>query len=94
MNLTPWILFTIFIFGPCEALIPILMYPAANISVSGLILVTLIFAVTTILTMLSIVLISIYGINILPVKKFEKYSHALAGAIILMSGLSVQFLGL
>lgn len=93
-NLTPWILFTIFIFGPCEALIPILMYPAANIGISGIILVTIIFAATTIITMVTIVYVSIYGINFLPVNKFEKYSHALAGAIILISGLSVQFLGL
>ena len=93
-NLTPWILFTIFVFGPCEALIPILMYPAANIGLSGLVLVTVIFAVTTISTMLAIVVVSIKGINLLPVNKFEKYSHALAGAIILVSGLSVQFMGL
>jgi ABC-type nickel/cobalt efflux system permease component RcnA len=93
-NLTPWILFAIFVFGPCEALIPILMYPAANIGVSGLVVVTAIFSVTTILTMLSIVVISIYGINVLPLNKFEKYSHAMAGAIILISGISVQFLGM
>ena len=29
-NLTPWILFTIFVFGPCEPLIPLLIYPAAK----------------------------------------------------------------
>ncbi|MEN8127405.1 MAG: hypothetical protein ABFR90_06325, partial [Planctomycetota bacterium] len=34
-NLTPWILFTIFVFGPCEPLIPLLMYPAAESSVWG-----------------------------------------------------------
>ncbi|MHC4835539.1 MAG: sulfite exporter TauE/SafE family protein, partial [Planctomycetota bacterium] len=31
-NLTPWILFTIFVFGPCEPLIPLLIYPAAQSS--------------------------------------------------------------
>jgi len=91
---TPWVLFIIFVFGPCEALIPILMYPAANIGMSGLILVTMIFAATTIATMLLIVFVSIYGVSLIPLNKFEKYSHALAGAIILISGLSVQFLGL
>ncbi len=93
-NLTPWILFTIFVFGPCEALIPILMYPAANIGIGGLVFITVIFAVTTISTMLAIVVVSIKGISLLPVNKFEKYSHVLAGAIILISGLSVQFMGL
>ena len=29
-SMTPWVLFTIFLFGPCEPLIPLLMYPAAK----------------------------------------------------------------
>jgi sulfite exporter TauE/SafE len=94
VNLTPWILFTIFIFGPCEALIPFLMYPAAEISITGMVFITAIFGITTIVTMLSVVLISIYGIKMVPFGKFEKYSHALAGGIILFSGMAVQFLGL
>ncbi len=94
VNLTPWILFTIFVFGPCEALIPILMYPAANIGLPGVIVVTSLFAIATILTMLVIVVISVYGINLLPMNKYEKYSHVLAGAIVLFSGVAVQILGL
>ena len=30
-SMTPWILFTIFVFGPCEPLIPLLMFPAAKL---------------------------------------------------------------
>ncbi len=93
-NLTPWILFTIFIFGPCEALIPFLMYPAAEVSLSGMIFITAIFGITTIATMLTVVVVSIYGIKMVPLGKFEKYSHALAGGIILFSGVAVQFMGL
>lgn len=93
-NLTPWVIFTIFVFGPCEALIPILIYPASSISFAGMALVTVIFALATIGTMLAIVVLSVYGINFLPINKFEKYSHATAGLIILLSGLSVQLLGL
>jgi len=29
-NITPWILFTIFVFGPCEPMIPLVMYPATE----------------------------------------------------------------
>jgi len=93
-NLTPWILFTIFVFGPCEPLIPILMYPAAQGSLWNLILVTTTFAVVTISTMMSVVLISSFGISFVPVSKLERYTHALAGATILMCGVSIQFLGL
>ena len=93
-TITPWILFTIFVLGPCEPLIPILMYPAAKNNIGGLILVTLIFAVVTISTMMVVVYITSTGIKLIPMKKMEKYSHALAGAIILFSGLGIQFLGL
>ncbi|MCJ7553514.1 MAG: sulfite exporter TauE/SafE family protein [Ignavibacteriaceae bacterium] len=93
-SITPWVLFTIFIFGPCEALIPILMYPAATKSVSGLILVTSVFGVTTILTMLSIVIISLQGMNLFNFGKLERYTHALAGGVILLCGVAINFLGL
>ena len=93
-SITPWVLFTIFVFGPCEALIPILMYPAATQSVSGLILVTTIFGITTIVTMLSIVVIILYGVNFFNFGKIGKFTHALAGSVILLCGLAINFLGL
>ena len=92
--MTPWILFIIFVLGPCEPLIPILMYPASEINISGLILVTSVFAVTTILTMLTVVFISLRGINLIPLGKAERYTHLVAGAMILFSGIGIQFLGL
>lgn len=93
-NVTAWVLFTIFVFGPCEALIPILMYPAAKENLLGLILVTSVFALTTIGTMLAIVFASLKGFQFIPAEKFEKYMHASAGFIILLCGISIQFLGL
>jgi sulfite exporter TauE/SafE len=93
-NITPWILFTIFVLGPCEPLIPLLMYPAAKQSLLGLVLVVLVFGAITVATMLAVVLLSSAGVNMLPLEKLERYSHALAGAAILASGLAIQFLGL
>lgn len=93
-NITPWVLFIIFVFGPCEPLIPILMYPAAKGSIFGLILVTSVFGLTTLATMMSIVLISSFGISFLPMKALERYTHALAGATICFCGVAIQFLGL
>jgi len=93
-NTTPWVLFVIFVLGPCEPLIPLLIYPAAQNSLAGLLLVTGVFGVVTVLTMLSIVLISTLGLNRLPLGKMERYAHAQAGAAILLSGLAIQFLGL
>ncbi|MDD5454156.1 MAG: sulfite exporter TauE/SafE family protein [Candidatus Ratteibacteria bacterium] len=94
VNLTPWILFTIFVFGPCEPLIPLIMYPAAKHSISGTVLVAAVFSAVTISTMLGIVLVSTFGINFLPMQKLQRYNHALAGGVILMCGLAIQFLGL
>lgn len=94
VNLTPWILFTVFVFGPCEPLIPLLMYPAAKNSWVGLILITTIFGTVTIATMLVLVLIGYYGVSFIPLKKVERYTHALTGATILLCGLAIQFLGL
>jgi sulfite exporter TauE/SafE len=93
-SLTPWVLFTIFVFGPCEPLIPLLMYPAAQRSSYGIAAVALTFGIVTISTMLSVVFISIRGIDLLPMKKLERYTHALAGAAICVSGLLIIVLGL
>lgn len=93
-NMTPWVLFIIFILGPCEPLIPMLMYPAAKNSRFALSLVTVIFGGITILTMLGIVLISYFGFNIIPSEKMERYTHAIAGAIISICGLSILLFGL
>jgi nickel/cobalt transporter (NicO) family protein len=94
VNLTPWILFTVFVLGPCEPLIPLLMYPAAKTHLLAVALVTLVFAISTIGTMMIVVQLTLRGINFLPMKMFEKYMHAIAGAAICLSGLAIVFLGL
>jgi len=93
-GMTPWILFTIFVFGPCEPLIPILMYPAAQGHILNVVIVSIVFGIVTIGTMLTAVLGSIAGLRLLPTGQFERYTHALAGASILLCGIAVQFLGL
>ena len=100
-NITPWVLFTIFIFGPCEPLIPILMYPAVRMpnamtgqNIVWLSLIVFLFAAATIGTMLAMVMISLRGLSFLPLKRIERYTHAVAGATILLCGVSIIFLGL
>ena len=94
VNITPWILITVFVLGPCEPLIPILMYPAAIANVGGVLMVSTVFSFSTISTMMSVVILSSYGIHFLPMKMFEKYMHPIAGATICLSGLAIVFLGL
>ena len=88
--LTPWVLFTIFVFGPCEPLIPILMYPAAAESAFGVALVAGVFGAATILTMLATVLLLSFGLSRLPTRGLERYSHALAGLAIFACGVSIH----
>lgn len=93
-SITPWALFAIFVFGPCEPLIPILMYPAAKIGFFGVLLVVLVFGTATIATMLGAVLLAGSGVNFLPLAKVQRFAHVIAGATILLCGLAIQFLGL
>lgn len=93
-NITPWILFTIFVFGPCEPLIPIIMYPAAKHNILGVVIVSTIFGLITISTMLFIVLSSCYGLSKIRVPSIERYAHALAGLTIFICGGAIKFLGL
>jgi sulfite exporter TauE/SafE len=93
-SITPWVLFVVFVLGPCEPLIPLLMYPAARNSTIGLIVVAIVFGLITISTMLTVVFLTLWGINFLPLQRMERYTHALGGAAICLTGLCIVFLGL
>ncbi len=94
VSVAPWTLFIIFVFGPCEVLIPLLMYPAAEIGVLGVAAVTTVFAVITIGTMVGAVLIARAGISFVPMAKVQRFTHVIAGATICLCGLAIQFMGL
>jgi nickel/cobalt exporter len=93
-QLAPWLIFIIFVLGPCEPLIPLLMYPAANASIGGVLLVTAVFGLVTVATMLLAVVISFYSLRTLKLDRMERYGHAMAGATLTACGGSILFLGL
>ncbi|MEN6448886.1 MAG: sulfite exporter TauE/SafE family protein [Thermoguttaceae bacterium] len=93
-RMTPWVLFTIFVFGPCEVLIPLLMCAAAHHSAIEVAMVTAVFGVITIGTMLGLVLVAAYSGRAIPLGKLDRYNHALAGAALFLCGVSIQCLGL
>lgn len=93
-SLTPWVIFVIFVLGPCEPLIPLLMYPAAQESLAGVLAVTIVFGLVTMLTMLAVVTLAVKGLSRLRLKRFERFGHAVAGSAILFCGLGVALLGL
>ncbi|WP_163717074.1 urease accessory protein UreH domain-containing protein [Mangrovibacterium lignilyticum] len=93
VNITPWIIFLIFVFGPCEVLIPLLIFPAYSHSAGGMALISSLFAVATITTMMTIVFLGHKGVSRINFKKQERYVHLLAGVVILISGAGMVFLG-
>lgn len=92
-GITPWVIFVIFVLGPCEPLIPLLMYPAAGESVAGVLLVTGVFGAVTVLTMLGAVVISFHGVRRFKLDGMGRYGQAIAGATLSACGASILLLG-
>ncbi len=88
-KVTPWLLFTVFLLGPCEPLIPLVMYPAAKQDWKSVGLVTLVFGLVTLLTMTVAVLSCAAGMRRIRVAHLERYSHALAGSVIALCGFAI-----
>ncbi|MCB2106568.1 MAG: hypothetical protein KDE14_02655 [Rhodobacteraceae bacterium] len=93
-SMTPWMLFIVFVLGPCEPLIPLLMVPAAEHSWMGVAIIAGLFGIVTIATMLTVVLLGVAGLGVLWIKPLERYAHALAGGAIAMCGFGMAVLGL
>ena len=93
-KLTPWVLFIIFVLGPCEPLIPLVMYPAAKGNWMDVFFVSAAFGLITISTMMAMVFLAYKGLARLNLNWMERYMHAIAGLIIAISGLAIKFLGL
>lgn len=89
-SVTPWALFIVFIFGPCEPLIPVLMYPALKTGLGLALGAAAVFSAVTIATMLASVFLLLRGIRLFPAEKMERYAHALAGFAILACGVAVK----
>lgn len=88
--LTPWALFLIFVLGPCEPLIPLLMLPAASRDWFAIALTAGAFAAATLVTMTAVVLAGRFTAARLPDGSWQRWSHAVAGFVIAACGLAIQ----
>jgi sulfite exporter TauE/SafE len=93
-SLAFWSLFIIFVFGPCEPLIPLLMVPAFEHHWLAVAAVAAVFSVATIGTMLILVAFGIWGLRLAPLERLGRYANTLAGLAIAASGLAIQLLGI
>lgn len=89
---TPWVMFLIFLLGPCEPMIPLLFLPAAKASWLSLGVLVCVYTVITLATMSLMVLAGYFGVGMLHTQKLEKYMHALGGFTIFVCGLGMVVL--
>jgi sulfite exporter TauE/SafE len=89
-----WALFIVFVLGPCEPLLPLFVLPASRGDWGLAALTGLVFGVVTVATMLALVLVGHAGLSRLPLGRMARWAHAMAGAVIMASGLAVICLGL
>ena len=92
IRVTPWILFALFVMGPSEPLLPLLFYSGSNQSWLEISLLVGVFSLTTVLTMIAMVLIGLYGYSFFRTEKIERYVHAIGGAVISICGIGMVFL--
>ena len=87
---TAWSLFIIFVFGPCEAFIPLLLFPAFQQNGQLAVATTVVFALATVSTMLGCVYLLSRGLEFAFLKPFSRYGHVAAGLTILACGTAIH----
>lgn len=92
-RVTPWVMFIIFLLGPCEPMIPLLYFPAAQNSWLGMLLLIAVYSFITLVTMLAMVLLGYYGIAFAATPRVEKYMHVLGGITICICGGGMLWMG-
>ena len=90
---TPWVLFIIFVLGPCEPMIPLLYFPAAKNSWTGMVALILVYTFFTLVTMVFMVMAGYYGLAVMKAEKLHRYVHALGGLTLLICGTGMVFMG-
>lgn len=90
---TAWILFIIFIFGPCEVLIPMMLYYGIQNDFGTMLMGILTFGTVTIMTMLGIVFLSLQGVRLVNLPFLSRHIHVITGALIILLGAGIRFLG-
>lgn len=87
-----WMLFAIMVFGPCEPLIP-LMFVASKQGLPTVWAISAAFSVVTIAMVVGQSLLSYAGVRLVNAPWMERYAHAMAGLMILLTAIAVMCLG-
>ena len=93
-RVTPWALFVLFVLGPCEPLIPLMVVPGMARDWLGVAAVVGVFGLLTIGVMLLAVAAAWRGVALLGAERIGRHADVAAGLVVAASGAAVLFLGL
>lgn len=96
---TAWTLFVVLVFGPCEALVPLLLAPGVLQDTGLLVAVIVVFGALTVATMLVLVTLGVLGARLVDFERFlgkrsAAAAEVMAGLTIAATGVAVSWLGL
>jgi hypothetical protein len=92
-RVTPWVLFIIFILGPCEPMIPLLFAPAAQANWWAMLLLITVYTACTLAAMMVMLWLGYKGMSIALSQKMERYVHIIGGTTISICGIGMLWLG-
>ncbi|MYD87319.1 MAG: hypothetical protein F4Y14_14750 [Acidobacteria bacterium] len=93
-RVTPWALFIVFVLGPCEPLIPLMVVPGMARDWLAVAAVVGVFGLLTVGAMLLAVVAAWRGIGLLGAGRGGRHADVAAGLVVAASGAAVLFLGL
>jgi hypothetical protein len=88
-----WVLFAIFVLGPCEPLIPLFLLPASRGRWDLALAAAAVFGVLTVATMVGLTWFGLAGARRVRFGVMERWGDAIAGGVIASSGAAVAALG-
>lgn len=88
---TAWTLFVVLVFGPCEALVPLLLAPGVLQDYGLMAGVIAVFGGLTVLTMLVLVTVGVLGARLIDLERF--FGKRAAGVSEVMAGLTIAATG-
>ncbi len=93
-GVTPWALFIIFVLGPCEPLIPLMVVPGMQGDWLGVAAVIGVFGLLTIAVMMATVAAAYRGVGFITNYGFGSHGDVAAGLVVAASGAAVLWFGL
>ncbi|HEY0056366.1 MAG TPA: hypothetical protein VGB63_13510 [Pedobacter sp.] len=92
-KVTPWVMFVIFLLGPCEPMIPLLFFPGINNSWADMSILILVYTCVTLVTMMVLVMCGYYSTRFFKLEALERYMHPLGGLTLVLCGSGMVFWG-